>query len=393
MQWHEFFFSGARKHKAMRHLVFWASWWLYFSLCHLLYQQSLPFLGIRPPFLTPGDYAFLKTSSLVLLFVITLYPFVYYFFPQLIQGKWLKAITYFILICLFLFITSYFLYWKIFPLIDSSNTSPKVSSFWPPINLGVMNFIKVAAAAIVIKYVKYWWLKQKESERLDREKINAELQLLRAQVHPDFLFNTLNSIYDHALLSSPRTSQMLLKLSDLLSYMLYECDGLTVSLEKEIEMMKEYMQLEKIRHECEPEIQINIKGELSGKNIAPFLLLPFIENSFRHCSQTTEQFWINMDIRMERDNFSVKLTHGMSEIPATQAVTDTISLTNVKKRLFLLYPGKHELKMTGEQEMFIVLLNIQLDAEPVASFNNEEAGPPLSRNKIETASDFKYASD
>ncbi len=108
-------------------------------------------------------------------------------------------------------------------------------------------------------------MKQKESERLESEKINAELQLLKAQVHPDFLFKTLNNIYTHAASSSPRTSGMLLKLSDLLSYMLYECDKPVVPLEKEIAMMKEYMQLEKIRYNDEPEMEVNIKGDLTGK--------------------------------------------------------------------------------------------------------------------------------
>ena len=86
-----------------------------------------------------------------------------------------------------------------------------------------------------------------------------------------------------------------------------------VPLEKEIAMMKEYMQLEKIRYNDEPEMEVNIKGDLNGQMIAPFLLLPFIENSFKHCGQMTEQFWINMDIRMEGNNFSMKLTNGISE--------------------------------------------------------------------------------
>ena len=78
-------------------------------------------------------------------------------------------------------------------------------------------------------------------------------------------------------------------------------------------MMKEYMQLEKIRHNDEPEMEVNIKGDLNGKMIAPFLLLPFIENSFKHCGQMTEQFWINMDIRIEGNHFTMKLTNGISE--------------------------------------------------------------------------------
>ncbi len=363
MQWREFIFSEKKKYKVLRHLAFWSSWWLYFLLCFFLFHQ--PVEGrIRPIYMTPGDHLPLKTFLLVLLFSLACYSLIYFIIPKILKGRWLKAIAYIALLCMSLYFACYYLYWDIFSFIDSSFGTSKSSAtdtrFWPPFNLGLMNFVKVAAAAAIIKYLKYWWLKRKESQRLEKEKINAELQLLKAQVHPDFLFKTLNNIYTHALSSSPRTSGMLLKLSDLLSYMLYECDRSTVPLEKEIAMMREYMQLEKIRYNDEPEIQVNIKGDLIGKRIAPFLLLPFIENSFNHCRQMTEQFWINMDIRIEGDNFSLKLTNGISEILTDQSLFNANGLTNVQKRLSLLYPGIHELKMTTEQEMFIVLLNIRL---------------------------------
>jgi LytS/YehU family sensor histidine kinase len=119
-------------------------------------------------------------------------------------------------------------------------------------------------------------------------------------------------------------------------------------------------------------MEVNIKGELAGKNIAPFLLLPFIENSFKHCGQMTEQFWINMDIRMEENNFSMKLTNGISESLPDQSLLNTNGLANVQKRLSLLYPGNHELKMTTEQEMFIVLLNIRLIDNAEITSDEEE---------------------
>src|SRR6188474_2274127 len=303
MQWHEFIFSEQRKHKLLRHFVFWSAWLLFFLICFILFNNLTPASGmanagnmVNPFNMTPGDHLLLKTFLLVLLYAFACYPLIYFILPEIIKRKWLKATTYFLLLCSLLYVATYFLFWNGFSFIDSfsgsSKTNYSVARFWPALNLGLMNFAKVAPAAVIIKYLKYWWLKQKESQHLEKEKINAELQLLKAQVHPDFLFKTLNNIYTHALSYSPRTSGMLLKLSDLLSYMLYECDQSTVPLEKEIAMMKEYMQLEKIRYNDEPEIQVSIKGELSGKSIAPFLLLPFIENSFRHGGQMTEQFWI-----------------------------------------------------------------------------------------------------
>jgi two-component system, LytTR family, sensor kinase len=395
LPWHEFIFSEKRKYKLLRHFIFWATWWLYFFACYILLQQPIPDLNIKPFFLTPGHHLPLKTFLLVLLYALACYPLLYFILPKFIKREWVKATAYFMLLCTLLFIASHFLYWDVFSFIDSSSgSSQKIASLslsWPAINLGLMNFMKVAAAAAIIKYIKYWWLKQKESERLEREKINAELQLLKAQVHPDFLFKTLNNIYTNALSSSPRTSGMLLKLSDLLSYMLYECDQSIVPLEKEIAMMNEYMQLEKIRYNDEPEIQINIKGNLGGKSIAPFLLLPFIENSFNHCRQMTEQFWINMDIRMEGDNFSMKLTNGISESIPDQSLLNTNGLANVQKRLSLLYPGVHELKMTTEQEMFIVFLNIRLTDNAEIEVEEDEIDFAIKGNEKTIVPVLKYA--
>lgn len=376
MQWHEFIFSEERKHKLMRHFAFWASWWLYFILCYFLFQQPISGSDIKPLFLTPGDHPLLKTFLLVLLYAIACYPLIYFILPEIIKGKWLKATAYFILLCSFLFIASDLLYWNIFSSIDSllgsSKTIPAVSRSWPAINLGLMNFAKVAAAATIIKYIKYWWLKQKESQRLEKEKINAELQLLKAQVHPDFLFKTLNNIYTHAQSSSPRTSGMLMKLSDLLSYMLYECDQSQVSLEREIAMMKEYMQLEKIRYNDQPEMEVNIRGDLDGKMIAPFLLLPFIETSFSYCGQMTEHFWINLDIIIEENSFSMKLANGIMQESNDATMLSTNGLANVQKRLALLYPHEHELKITHEHEMLIVFLKIQLTGLSIAEAEKDE---------------------
>lgn len=364
MPLHDFIFSGQPGKRLQRHLLFWTAWWLYFSFCDYLYQLPLPGTGLQPQFVNLGSHLLLKTFLLIVVYIIACYAIMYASLPMIVKNKWLKAALLLLPIAGFLYITVYFLFWDVFTYIDSVLGSPgqknRGTRFWPAVYLGLIAPLKIIASAIAIKYVKNWWLKQKESERLDREKVNAELQLLKAQVHPDFLFKTLNNIYTHALSASPKTPGMLLKLSDLLSYMLYECDQPVVPLEKEIVMMKEYMQLEKISHNDEPEMEVNIKGDLNGKNIAPFLLLPFIENSFKYNSQVTEQFWINMDIRVEGDNFFMKLTNGIAEKVYEHSFGSN-GLANVQKRLTLLYPGKHELKITPEQEMLIVLLDIQLD--------------------------------
>ena len=171
MQWHEFIFSEQRKHKLLRHFVFWTAWWLFFLICFILFHDPTPTTPIvnkvNPFNLVPGEHLLLKTFLLVLSYALSCYPLIYIILPEIIKRKRLKATAYFILLCSVLYVATYFLFWNVFLFIDSSSGSSKtnysVKPFWPALNLGLMNFAKVAAAAAIIKYLKYWWLKQKES--------------------------------------------------------------------------------------------------------------------------------------------------------------------------------------------------------------------------------------
>ncbi len=382
MHWHEFVFSNKRNIRVLRHTIFWLCWWLYFLLCYHLYNQPLNFKTIKPYYTTLGLHLPLKTLLLVLLYAAASLPLIYFTLPRLVRGKWLTAVASVLLVGGFLFSASWFLYWTLFPWINTlfgeHKMNPIGTQFWPPVALGLLNFTKVLAAVIIIKYSKYWWLKQRESERIEKEKIKAELQLLKAQINPGFLFTALNNIYTSSMAASPHTSDLLLKLSDLLSYMLYECDEPIVSLKKEIEVMKEYMALEKLRLDNSFEMEVNVVGDINGKMIAPFLLLPFIENSFKQSSKADENAWINMDIGMEKEFFHLKLANGM--LPNGNGLQEVSStgLANVQKRLILLYPQRHELKITREEEMLIVHLKIQLNdaASPVTGKGEYLVGTP-----------------
>ena len=272
---------------------------------------------------------------------------------------------------------SHFIYGKVFPLGENDfipfTRGTNSNNWWASIAAGPLSAIKIIAAAVIIKLFKRWWLKHKESQKLEREKIDAELQLLKAQIHPGFLFNTLNNIYAYALAGSPRASEMLLKLSDLLSYMLYECDKGLVPLQKEIDMMKEYMALEKIRQGENLEMEVKVKGEVGNKLIAPFLLLPFIENSLKYCNSMPEKSWITLEIKVEENSYFVKLINGIPPEINNQSDFFGNGLANVQKRLNLLYPEKHELRINAEAEMFLVHLKIQIDEKEIESVAAEES--------------------
>ena len=388
MKWHEFIFSKKPADRLLRHFVFWAAWWLYFSSCQYLFQKSLTgepvdatsYLTVGS-FLTVGSLLLLKTFLLALMDAAACYAFIYFLLPQFIQGKWFKPFVKMLSLGIFMFGAVWLLYWSVFPFLDSlfgeHKTNRSFTRFWPVVNFGIIDPLKVIAAAATIKYVKYWWVKQKESESLEKEKIIAELQLLKAQVQPAFLFTALQHIYMFSLAASPHAPEMLLKLSDLLSYMLYECNEPLVPVDKEVEMMKGYMALEKIRLNNTIEMELTLKGDMSNKMIAPFLLLPFIENSFKQSSTPAEQAWINMDISMEGYTFIMKLASGiLPDNDALQPVSGD-GLANVKKRLSLIYPQKHELKIKQHAEMLTVVLKIQLSEIAHPSSPDKEEPLPI----------------
>ena len=362
MSWHEFIFSERNLHRTRRHLAFWLLWWIYFAATYYYYLQ----VGLQTIVWGKLSLILLTESLLlVLLHLIVCYFFLYILLPRcFIKKKYLQAIAGLCLIVVFLVAGGHFVHSILFPVIDPlyhSKISSNNTIWWTNINSGLLSAPKVIAAATAIKLIKRWYLKQKEKERIEREKLVTDLQLMKAQIRPAFLFSSLEQIYKATQSDSPRAPELLLKLSDLLSYLLYECDEPKVPLAKEISMMKQYMLLEKARFGDKLDLEIVIKGDIDEQKIAPLLLLPFIENSFKYCCNDTEQPWINLEIYMHHDVLSMKLLNGVAPTD-TEASWDGV--TNIEKRLQLLYPGRHELKKYIEQEIYVVLLKIDLSNRP-----------------------------
>jgi LytS/YehU family sensor histidine kinase len=197
--------------------------------------------------------------------------------------------------------------------------------------------------------------------QLQKENTESQLQLLKAQVHPHFLFNTLNNIYFYTQNTTAIGSKLVIGLSDMLRYILYECNQPLVPLSKEIKMLKDYCSLEQVRYDEHLDVQINVTGDKGDLLIAPLLLLPFVENCFKHgTSQMLEQPWVHLQASIVNDQLHVKLLNGKVNEETTDAPVPGIGIRNVKERLSLLYPGKHELHITSEEEVFIVNLKVEL---------------------------------
>jgi sensor histidine kinase YesM len=226
---------------------------------------------------------------------------------------------------------------------------------------GVLSIIGLAAS---IKLLKRWYIENDRNKKIEQEKTNMELAMLKVQVHPQFLFNTLNNLYTLSSTQSSKAPLAVTHLSDLLRYMLYESNDATVPLDNEIAILKKYVELEKLRYGHAVDISFSYSGNTGELMIAPLLLLPFVENSF-NCGvgDQVEQSWINMHLHAAGDMLSFNLSNSFNK--ATPSLnSNSNNLQNIKKRLELIYAGKYELIINEEEDMYTVKLQIQLLHSP-----------------------------
>lgn len=224
-------------------------------------------------------------------------------------------------------------------------------------------FIVVFLAAS-IKLLKHWYNIQRMNQILAKEKLEAELKFLRSQIHPHFLFNTLNNLYALTIKKSDKSPEVVLRLSEMLDYMLYECNEKIVLLKKEVKLIQNYIELEKLRYGKRLDIKFIIHGNTGTKQIAPMLLFPFVENSFKHgVGSSSEKCWIYINLELNRSALSFKIKNGL---PAGSGGTKSstgegIGLENVRKRLDLLYGGRYNLSIDKTKDEYSVRLQIDLN--------------------------------
>ena len=221
------------------------------------------------------------------------------------------------------------------------------------------------AISTLLKLSKSWFTvleTQKELEIVKRERVESELSALKSNINPHFLFNNLNSLYALARKNAEETPDYILKLSELMRYMIYETQGKLVLLEKEISYITNYLDLQKLRCQSDTSIHYKIEGEINSQQIAPFLLIPFIENCFKHggMNQSDSNF-IDLEIQIESDRIKMNLKNSIPTKPNKQINNEGgFGIENVKKRLNSHYQNKHELNLEFKQEQFNVNLNLNL---------------------------------
>jgi two-component system, LytTR family, sensor kinase len=216
-----------------------------------------------------------------------------------------------------------------------------------------------ASLAVAMKLLRMYWMGREREKGLVKEKLEAELKFLRNQTNPHFLFNTLNNIYALARKKSENTADVVLKLSKLLRFMLYESRKDRIPLADEIRMVEDYLELEKIRYNQRLSIEFSKQLDDPSHDIAPLLLLPFIENAFKHgASETRFNSFIRIDIRLEKGVLYFFVENTKDDTGET-GVTENIGLSNVRRQLELMY-NEHTLQVENKKDRFIVNLTINL---------------------------------
>ncbi len=215
----------------------------------------------------------------------------------------------------------------------------------------------MVAIAFGIKLVKKWLEQQQEKHEMEKKNLQTELNFLKTQLHPHFLFNTMNNLYALSLEKSSKTSEGIAKISDLLRSVLYECNESEVALEKEINLIENYIDLEKMRFGNELNVEFQITGNTTDAKIAPMLLFTFVENCFKHGSRNpAENPFIKIEIKVNKSNINFLAENSKLETKAEKQ--GGIGLQNVKKRLDILYADRHKLSVENKKYTFLVHLVI-----------------------------------
>ncbi|MCR6640386.1 MAG: histidine kinase [Sporocytophaga sp.] len=204
-----------------------------------------------------------------------------------------------------------------------------------------------------------YFTSERKRNELENQTLVSELSFLKSQVSPHFLFNTLNNIYSLSLTNTPRASEAILKLSHLLRYMLYETNEISVSLDKEIDYINDYIELQKMRFSNEVTIEYNTSGNFEMKEIAPMLLIPFIENAFKHGISYSKKSVIKILIELKDQELFLKVENSFDKNKEKDS-SSGIGLVNIQRRLDLLYPMRYNLKLNDQNDLFIVDLKINL---------------------------------
>jgi len=212
--------------------------------------------------------------------------------------------------------------------------------------------------SIALQLSKEWYFQRQLLQRIEIEKLNTELEYLKAQLNPHFLFNSLNTVFFQIDKSNETARETLSKFSDMLRYQLYECNGNEVPVAKEIAYVKNYVDLQRLRSNENYFIEFSCADNMNGYTIAPLILIPFVENAFKHISHFPDApNEVKIQLGLNEQSFQMRVLNTVNKVNGKPF--GGIGLKNVQRRLALLYPNHHRLSMTEENGVFEVNLELK----------------------------------
>lgn len=353
-------FRTFQDYRWIPHLIFWL---VLMTSFYFNYGKSIQIIKD----VYPHSVIILILTLRFLIFVLVAYSFLFFVVPL---SKQETKVRY------WLSLPGVILFWYLFQtiiltIIFSWVANPAVktdNSFFALLVRHYSSYLIFLSIFIAFYYFIDIYDQQKRLKTLQQyktQKIALESSFLKSQVNPHFLFNTLNNIYALSLKKSEQTKVIIERLESLLHYMLYECKADLVPLENEFTFTDSYIALEKLRHkEDQISVTVQINGEIGNKKIAPLLLINFLENAFKHGTKTSfGNSWINLEIDVKEETVHFKLQNSKPFNMVGQAISEYkggIGLKNVKRRLEILYPQRHELNINNLKDRFEVDLFINL---------------------------------
>jgi len=299
----------------------------------------------------------------VLFFMALVYANIYYLVPRYLSKN--KILTYLVnllaLIILVTFARVVFEFWIYTGWPQSQNNL----LYEGQILIFILHFF-IAIASTVFVISSQWVRNEREKQELKTEQIQTELKFLKSQINPHFLFNILNSLYALTLKKSDMAPTMVIKLSEMMRYMLYECNEKRVPLEKEINYLRNYLDLEKLRIGNKMDIELNVHGDLDDKYIAPLIFINFVENAFKHggIGANKTKGHVRLDINVEDHVIHFLLENSKPlRLQESQALRPAggIGLKNVKDRLGLVYANNYTIKISEDADIYSIDLALLLD--------------------------------
>ncbi|RMG74269.1 MAG: hypothetical protein D6722_02710 [Bacteroidetes bacterium] len=238
---------------------------------------------------------------------------------------------------------------------------PWLALWWQVVDTAFWSVFTTLILTMAIKLYRQWRQSQRRNQELETLHLQTELQFLKAQLNPHFLFNAINSIYFLIHQDQDQAAEALARFSDILRYQLYECHEDLIPLEREVEQLKHFAALSQLRRGDQLAVDLDFPPDTGGACIPPFLLIPLLENAFKHVSAPPGQpAWIRGRLHRAPEGWHLELSNSVGEWAAAPEGAGGIGLSNIQRRLALLYPGEERLHLHTEVDRFSVHLRLPL---------------------------------